>query len=123
MKRSAIQGLDIEQLVARFEAIGLEQDRAIHTDENAIYNRLYREMELVEQELKGRDGDQRSALLPLLQHKNPQVRLTAAIVLLALEPKVARTALQKMWDTQEFPQAGDAMGMMRALDEGRYVPT
>jgi hypothetical protein len=79
-------------------------------------------MEDVRRELKGRVGDQRRALLPLLKHANAQVRLKAAITTLAVAPRASRQALQLIWDRNEFPQAADAFGMIRSLDKGTYVP-
>jgi len=87
---------------------------------------MHREFDLpdlaVEDALKSRNGDQRRALLPLFLHPNAQVRLKAATATLALAPEAARQTLQIISDRQEYPQAADARGMMRAVDKGRYVP-
>jgi hypothetical protein len=64
----------------------------------------------------------RRALIPLLEHPNPQVRLKSAITTLALAPEAARRALQIISDRNEYPQAADARGMMSDLDEGRFIP-
>jgi hypothetical protein len=77
----------------------------------------------VESELKTRKGDQRSALVPLFVHPNPQVRLMAAEVTLAVAPAAARQTLQELWDRKEFPQAAYAMGTLRALERGDRKPT
>jgi hypothetical protein len=79
-------------------------------------------MEAVEDALKSRNGDQRRALLPLFLHPNAQVRLKAATATLAVAPEAARQTLQIISDRQEYPQAADARGMMRAVDKGTYVP-
>lgn len=123
MTRKNLGAMSVEELVARFEAIALEQDDAIFNDDNAKYNRLFREMESLEQELKRREGDQRRALLPLLEHKNGQVRLKAAIATLAIDATAARQTLQEISDSNIYPEAADARGMMWALEEGRYFPT
>lgn len=107
----------------RFIAITLGQFQASLYDEFAKYKRLYREMIAVEQELKNRPGDQRSALIPLFAHPNPQVRLMAAEWTLALAPAAARQTLQEIWDRKEFPQAAFAMGTLRALERGDRKPT
>lgn len=112
-----------EQLVDRFADIALAQDEALLDDENAKYNRLYDKMEDVRQELKLRPGDQRRAILPLLQHENAQVRLKAALTTLAIAPEAARHALQIISDRHEYPQAIDARGMLRALESGTYIPS
>jgi hypothetical protein len=123
MKRPDVQAMSVDQLVEQFTAIALDQDRAITLDDSAKYNRLFDRMENIKELLKSREGDQRGALEPLLQHRNAQVRLKAAIALLAVEPEAARATLQAISDKSEYPQAADARGMMRALDEGRYVPS
>jgi hypothetical protein len=123
MKRGDVEAMSVDQLVEQFTAIAIDQDRAITQDDSAKFNKLFDRMEDVKRSLKSREGDQRPALAPLLKHRNAQVRLKAAIALLALEPEAARDALQKISDANEYPQAADARGMLRALDEGRYVPS
>lgn len=122
MKRDRLVGMTVDQLVERFVAIALDQNRAMLNDDHAKYNRLYREMDAVREELKGRAGDQRRALIPLYAHPNAQVRLKSAITTLALAPQAARRTLQAISDREEYPQAADARGMMSALDDGTFVP-
>jgi len=112
-----------EQLVERFTEVALAQDEALLMDEVGKYNRLYDQMDSIKRELKDRQGDGRSSLLPLLKHKNAQVRLKAAIATLSIDLEAARQALQNISDKSEYPQAMEARGMMDALDEGRYVPS
>lgn len=73
----------------------------------------------VEAELKRREGDQRRALLPLLKHRNLQVRLNAATDTLRVAPEAARRALETIRDTHWMPYAADAAGRLRGLDEGK----
>lgn len=94
MKRITPQELSVGQLVERFVALAIERDKAIRIEANAKYNRLYGEMDVIENELMHRRGDQRHALIPLLKHSNAQVRLKSAIATLALAPEAARRALQ-----------------------------
>ncbi len=123
MTRNKLGSATAEELVEYFVAIAVVQDKAMRQDENAKYNRLYTEMDAVRQELKQRPGDQRRALIPLFEHPNAQVRLKAAIATLAMAPGPARETLQIISDRQEYPQAADARGMMRAVDEGTFVPS
>ena len=123
MKGAALKDMSIDQLVARFIEITVGQFNAELHDEYAKYNRLYRQMEAIERELKSRSGDQRKALVPLFEHANPQVRLMAAQSTLALAPEAARQVLQDLWDRKIFPQAADAMGTLRALERGDRKPT
>jgi hypothetical protein len=122
MKDDRFEDMTVSQLVERFTSIAIAQDNALRLDEITKFNRLYDEMEAVEDALKSRNGDQRRALLPLFLHPNAQVRLKAATATLALAPEAARQTLQIISDRQEYPQAADARGMMRAVDKGRYVP-
>lgn len=115
--------MNVLQLVERFTALALDQFRAELFGEIAKYNKLYDQLEAVEQELKMRVGDQRTALVPLLVHENPQVRLDAAQATLAIAPAAARQTLQEIWDRKEFPQAAYAMGTLRALERGDRRPT
>jgi hypothetical protein len=123
MKQVNVEDMTAAQLVEYFTAIALAQDEAMRLDDNAAFKRLFFQMEAVEEELKGRKGDQRRALLPLLDHPNAQVRLKSAIATLALAPQAARQALQVISDRQEYPQAADARGMMRAVDDGTFTPS
>lgn len=123
MKRNRFGDMGDEELVERFTTMALDQDEALLMDELAKYNRIYDQMDALKKELKVREGDKRRVLLPLLDHRNAQVRLKAAIATLAIEPEAAREALQKIVDQKEFPQAGSAGSMLDALDEGRYVPS
>ena len=112
-----------EQLVERFTVIALEQDQANLFSDYSLYNRLYDKMKEVEAELKGRDGDLRSMLLPLYEHKNAQVQLKAALATLAIAPEASRDVLQKLSDRNRYPEAAYAREMMEALDDGSYVPS
>ena len=116
------KGMTVGQLVQEFFALTMAQYRANLVDDIPKFTRLYRRMELLEQELKRRPGDQRRALLPLCDHENAHVRLRAAIAILALAPEKARETFQIISDRREFPDAADAYGMLRALDQGTYVP-
>jgi Domain of unknown function (DUF2019). len=123
MKEAALKNMSVAQLVDRFTEIALAQFQAELYDETAKYNRLYRQMVVIQEELKRRPGDQRIALTALFEHANPQVRLMAAESSLAVAPAAARQVLQEIWDRKEFPQAAYAMGTLMALDSGERNPT
>ena len=122
MSQFTLEKMTVEQLVERFVATALEQDRAIRADKNALFNRLYSQLDAIEVELKRRSGDQRRALVALLKHPNVEVRLRAAFATLALVPELARKTLQNISDWDEYPQAPDARLMLRGLDDGSYTP-
>jgi hypothetical protein len=123
MKQHDLHAMTVESLVESFLANALEQYEAELIDAYAKYNRLFRRMRLLENELQSRPGDQRHALLPLCDHRNAHVRLRAAIATLAIAPEKARQTLQIIVDRNEYPDAADARGMLRALDQGTYTPT
>ena len=118
-----INEMTVEQLVEWFTAIALDQDEAIRMDDNTRYNRLFKQMELVKEELKAREDDQRRALLRLYEHPNAEVRLKAAKATLAVAPEAARRILQAIADSNEFPQAGDAGMTLVSLDRGIFRPS
>jgi hypothetical protein len=121
--KSADQLASVQELVARFVSIGLAQYDAVYVVDTTKYNRLFAKMQTIENELKRREGDQRHALLPLLDHPNVQVRMMAAHAVLAISPALARRAFESVRDSAVFPQAADASGTLRALDNGTYIPS
>jgi hypothetical protein len=113
----------VQELVERFVSIGLAQYDALYVADTNNYNRLYAMMVDVRNELKRREGDQRHALLPLLDHPNPQVRMKAANTLLAISPDLARKALESVRESKIYPQAMDAGMTLSALENGTFVPS
>jgi hypothetical protein len=122
MSRADVKSVSVEELVDRFASLAIEQDDAQLWSNIRRVNQLYDKIEMVEVELKSRSGDQRTALLTLYSHPNAQVRLKAALATLAIAANAARAALQEIIERKEYPQMADAVGMLRALDQGRYVP-
>lgn len=122
MTKIKLADMSLDDLVAKFAEITRAQDKAILAADYSKYNRLFKDMIRVAGELQRRPGDQRRALAPLYEFPNMQVRLKAAIHTLAVAPAEARAQLQAIAEAHWFPQTTDAAGMLRALDEGRYVP-
>jgi hypothetical protein len=104
MKTSILNGMTVPQLVERFTALALGQFKAELHGETGKYNRLFRELAAIEQELKARTGDQRIALVPLFEHPNAQVRLMAAEFTLAVAKASACRTLQEIWDKMSSPR-------------------
>lgn len=123
MTRKTLQMMTVENLVERFTAIVLDQDKALLENEIATFNRLFDEMEEVKQELRARPGDQRKALISLYTHSNAQVRLKAAKATLAIAPTAARRLIETIASSREYPQAGEAGMSLRNLDRGIFKPT
>ena len=89
MTPKKLEEMAVRQLVDRFAAICVDQDRALLYSEIAKFNRLYSQMAAIRDELKRRPGDQRRALLDLYTHQNAQVRLQAARASFAVAPDAA----------------------------------
>jgi hypothetical protein len=121
--KTRYEDMTVDQLVGRFTAIGMEQDKALLRNETAKFNRLFDEMIDIENELNSRQGDQRRVLLNLYRHPNAQVRLNAVKATLAVAPEAARYALQAIADSREYPQAGDAGMTLINLERGIFKPT
>jgi hypothetical protein len=123
MKATDLVQMSVDELIERFVALALKEDRADLEDDIPEFTRLFWQMEAVEGELKSRKGDQRHALTRLYGHRNAQVRLCAAKATLAVAPKEARELIEKIANSHEFPQAGEAGMTLRALDQGIFKPT
>ena len=52
MKRAKLQDMTVNQLVERFTAITLEQDKALLRNEYAKFNRLYDDLGAVQNEIE-----------------------------------------------------------------------
>jgi Domain of unknown function (DUF2019) len=122
MKNFDIRQATVPELVDRFAAICVEQNNALFQDEIAKFNRLYDKMTAISEELKCRSGDQRRALVALLDHRDIQVRLQAARMSLAVAPQESRRTLEAIAASKWQPQAGDAGMSLLGLDRGEYVP-
>jgi hypothetical protein len=116
------RSMPTDDLVREFARIAGEQDQALMADDYSRYNRLFDRLYEVKVELKERAGDQRHALIPLCEHKNALVQLQAAIAVLKLAPELARQTLQLVKDRKDYPASAEAYGMLRALEQGTYVP-
>jgi nitrogen regulatory protein PII len=122
MKSADLSALSVAELLERFAAICVEQNKTLFSGGYAKFNRLFDQMVAVENELKIRPGDQRSALLALFDHPDMQVRLQAAKLTLAVAPEAARQMLERIKEWRRQPQAGDAGMCLINLDRGIFVP-
>ncbi|WP_206454493.1 DUF2019 domain-containing protein [Aurantimonas marina] len=114
--------LAVADIVREYIAIGLAQDKAIEVDDTGTFNQLARRQFAYEKELKRRTGDQRRALIPLLEHPNAQIRLNAAHATLVVAPLLARETLEAVAAWESGSQAFDAGMAIQMLDDGRFVP-
>ena len=117
MTRANIEGLTTAEWVTRFSDLALLQHQAVETFQTARYNRLYDQIKLIERQLKAREGDQRRALIPLLDAPNIQVRYMAAIALLTLVPDQVRRTLEGFPETGRLPQSADASSTLDHFED------
>jgi hypothetical protein len=123
MKQIELSAMSSANLVERFAEIVVAQDQALLGGEHSKFNRLFRQMMDIANELKAREGDQRRLLLELFTFPNMQVRVQAAKLTLAIAPVEARKQLEAIADTHWMPQAGDAGMSLSFLDRGVSKPT
>jgi hypothetical protein len=119
MKKYDLAELRVAELVAVFEDIALHQDEILANYEPIKkYNALADQMEAVIAELKSREGDQRSALLPLLNSKNFHVKLKSAATLLPVHHDIARATLEYLKASGVPPEATSALTYLENWDNG-----
>ena len=124
MTMTKLMGLTTPELVARFEDIALEQDKALAEYwPISVYTRLFHEMNAVAKELKSRQGDQRRALVHLMESSNLLVRLRAATITLPVAYVLARSTLESIKALGVYPEAGEAAGLLNDMDKGLHNPT
>ncbi len=123
MNSKQIKTLSSKKLVKNHVQLCLLMYDAVEIEDSDEYNTHFRKMMLIEDELKSRPGDHRHLLLPLLTHENPQVRLHAIKSTLAVRPKAARKALEKLAKSDDDdPYDFEARVTVDNLDSGFWVP-
>ncbi|SEG66813.1 DUF2019 domain-containing protein [Bosea lathyri] len=114
--------MSVSELVQEFEALCIAQYHSTEREEISEYNKRYKRIVAVQNELKSRDGDQRRALQTLFGQGNLQVRYMAAHVNLAVDYDKARQELEAIAATKWYPQAAEAGMTLENLDSGFYRP-
>jgi hypothetical protein len=114
MTRKALSALSIDELVAAFIDVALAMEKADKEWRTARYNKLFGDKLAIQNELKARPGDQRTALLALYAYPNMEVRYQAAQATSSVAQAAARQS--------DWPQAGPAGMALRAWDEGIWKP-
>lgn len=116
-------GLSSAELAKIYIEVGIAQDDALLNDDKRRFNRLCDNIVEIERELRVRPGDGRRALLQLHDHWNDQVRLNAAGATLAIAPEASRQVLVGIRRVGFGVQSLSAGMLVRALDDGSYVPS
>ncbi|MGB5904685.1 MAG: DUF2019 domain-containing protein [Xanthobacteraceae bacterium] len=117
MRNLDLSKLDIGALLKLHVEWSVQQDVALQRANISKVNKLGGRINQINEELKRRPGDQRSALAPLLSHPNAQVRFNAAQSLIRILPIEARQTIQVIADSGMFPLAGHA-GMYLSTHDG-----
>jgi hypothetical protein len=77
----------------------------------------------IENVLRARGLEARRALLPLLKHRHPQVRLDAAKHLLGIAPEEAQASLEDLAAHGPDQQRGAAGMCLWYVEQGIFKPT
>ncbi len=112
----------VDDLIARFLTLGIEQYEMEMAGYGARRNRAVRARFAIVAELKSRDGDARRLLVHFYEHQNIQVQCNAASATLALFPKQAPRKLEQIRSWNFGVTSLEAGMRLRAIDTGRYVP-
>jgi len=123
MKKQLLATLPVDDLAERFETLCIAQYHSLEREEIAIFNRRYKEIKIIVDELKSRSGDQRRILLKFLGHPNLQVRLAAAHANLATDYNRARAVFEDVAENAFGIPKLDAGMTLWNLDRGVYRPT
>jgi hypothetical protein len=123
MTQNELETFSNEELVEKFAEMSVAQDRAMLYEKQATVNELYWEMKAVDDELRKRGREARLALLRLYEHPVRNVRLNVAKCTLAVAPVAARRVIEEIARSGVMPEAADARGCLRNLDNGVFKPT
>jgi hypothetical protein len=122
MKSAKIETLSDISLVQRFAKLAHQAGSAVMDSEARKANTAIRGMWAIEDVLRSRGIEARQQLAVLLDHDDRFVRYYVAQALLGLVPDRARSIIQWNADNGFDAIAGDARGLLRAFDSGKYKP-
>jgi hypothetical protein len=112
-----LKDMSVKQLVDRFAEIGIGEAKALLYDDFDKFAELFSDMEAVGAELARRGPAAELELLSLYNHPNVQVQLKAAIYTAVEAPVAARSKVEAIASSKDFPQAGDAGMTLRSWNE------
>src|SRR5678815_3106001 len=107
-RRNKLESATAEELVEYFVETAMVQDKAMRQGDTPKYNRLYREMDAVEQELRTAHWRSKTCTHSTVCASERAGQAASSIATLALAPNAARQVLQIISDREEYPQAVDA---------------
>lgn len=113
-RHSGLEQLPLSELIERFKAVAIEYDEAGDPPEN---ERLYWELDSVEDELMHRERDQRRALFGLYTDADVRIRAAAADATRTLAPVLSRYRLLFIDDDNWSPPPDGADIVSARLQE------
>jgi hypothetical protein len=119
MKPTALSAMSVDDLLARFAELAIQQELALEVDDIERYSQLYKKMETISDELEDRGSY--DMFSHLLCHNSIQVRLAAARRLMWTLPAIARPVLEHIAQSGHLPQAGYAGMALEMHDSGWAV--
>jgi hypothetical protein len=122
MTADRLAALSDAQLVEKFAVLARRAGSAVLDSEVREASRAIRSMWAIDDVLRSRGREARHQLVPLLDAKDRFVRYYAAKRLLGLAPERARAVIE--WNAKYWFDAiaGDARGLLRSFDTGKYKP-
>ena len=106
------------ELVQKFVDISLVEYKAHFNDDIKLINELYDHRKAIVDTLDSRGRESRRVLLPLLDHRNAQVRYDAAQYLRSREPERANATLKDIAEHGSDIQRGLASLALWMQEEG-----
>jgi len=117
MSEVFFSAMSIDQLLKRFEEACLEQYDTYITDDLEKFETNFRILVSIKDELKARGPEARRALLRLLRHDNPHVRLQAAKFVYPVARDEAKACLQDIAAAKLPDQSLDARMTLHRIEE------
>jgi len=96
MSGKRLARLTVDQLLQRFIEIGEKRHFAKITNDSRRYNRYVDQTWAVYTELASRGDEARDKILPLMDHRNPGVRLAAAGVTMYFAPELGKAGFERL---------------------------
>ena len=121
MTKKSLEHMTIQELIAAYERIVLEQDQSFRLEKNTKFNKEFKIRVAIVEELRMRPGDQREALAPLLDRRDPWMRICVVEDTYSLDPERARKYMQTVADYRFDPYKGRAASSLGLWDMG-YKP-
>lgn len=115
--------MSLEELTTLFVNLSTQQGNALIVDDTSRSNRLFYRILEIDDELRNRGAEARLELKTLFTHPNSFVRMNAAVKILGLVPREARSVIQEIDDARIQPEALHAGMKLLAFDRGEWVPT